>query len=150
MSAVSSEVPERTRTGVPHNGGGVSRGNTSSPLMFFIIFAACLVVGMLLVCGIWAPLHWRKKRKAKEMHSQMEISTFAQARGYTVGGEAAVQQVQAASESTVADTRNATIGETVPSTSRFEHDVTPRSDSDRAAQAERGPALGSGNVETSR
>lgn len=50
----------------------------------------------------------------------MEISTFARNRGYTANNVAAAEAEPIESASTVGETRNATIGETVASTVNFQ------------------------------
>ena len=92
------------------------RSGINSSQMTFIILAATLVCALFIAGCIWLPIHRRNKRKAALRQSEMEISTFAQSRGYTAGNVNAAQPEAPTTESTVADTRYATVGDTAVST----------------------------------
>lgn len=92
------------------------RSGVNSSQKTFIILAATLVCALFIAGCIWLPIHRRNKRKAAVRQSEMEISTFAQSRGYTAGNVNAAQPEAPTTESTVADTRYATMGGTALST----------------------------------
>lgn len=92
------------------------RSGVNSSQKTFIILAATLVCAFFIAGCIWLPIHRRNKRKAALRQSEMEISTFAQSRGYTAGNVNAAQPEAPTTESTVADTRYATMGDAAVST----------------------------------
>lgn len=80
-----------------------------------ITFIVIAILGGALLIGffVWIIFHRRNKRKEKERENQMEISVFAQNRGYNAENVRAGQGELTVSGSTVAETRNATAGDTV-------------------------------------